>query len=105
MAADGAETLRLDVWLWRARFFRTRSLASQHVSQRGVRITRHRQTRKVDKPGTSIVVGDVLTFTRARQVQTIEIAGLGSRRGPANEARTLYISLSEDKDDDGAACV
>ncbi|MEM7768286.1 MAG: S4 domain-containing protein [Pseudomonadota bacterium] len=105
MADKGEDdTLRLDIWLWRARFFKTRALASAHINKRGVRVSRHGQTRRVDKPGATVTAGDVLTFTRTRIVHVIEIAGLGERRGPADESRTLYIDLSGDEED-GAANV
>ena len=61
-----ADTLRLDVWLWRARFFKTRSLAAGHVRRRGVRLSHNGQTRRVDKPGqviTSFVTSDSKNFS------------------------------------------
>ena len=45
-------SLRLDVWLWRARFFKTRALSGAHIRKRGARITRNGLTRRVNKPGT-----------------------------------------------------
>ncbi len=99
MADDAPASQRVDVWLWRARFFRTRTQATEHVSRRGVRISRNGQTRRVDKPATNVTVGDVLTFTRAQRVEVIEIAGLGARRGPAEEARALYIERGSDTED------
>lgn len=88
--------LRLDVWLWRARFFRTRGLATAHVTGRGVRITRLGQTRRVDKAGTGVCVGDVLTFAAGPHIHTIRIVGLGTRRGPASEAQGLYEPAGEE---------
>ncbi|MEL6828882.1 MAG: RNA-binding S4 domain-containing protein [Pseudomonadota bacterium] len=82
--------MRIDIWLWRARFFRTRALASDHVARRGVRITRNGLTRKTDKPGTRITCGDVLLFKRQPDPDMIEIVELGTRRGPATEAAGLY---------------
>ncbi|MEL6286429.1 MAG: RNA-binding S4 domain-containing protein [Pseudomonadota bacterium] len=98
MTDQSIESQRLDVWLWRARFFKTRALAMQHISRRGVRISRHGQTRRVDKPATGVMVGDVLTFTRAKALQVIEVAGLGERRGPASEAQALYAVVGDDDD-------
>lgn len=92
------ETARLDVWLWRGRFFKTRALAGKAVEKRGVRVTRFGQTRRTSKPGASVAVGDVLTFTRARRIQTVEIVALGERRGPASEAEALYRKLGDDDD-------
>ncbi len=90
-----AETLRVDAWLWRARFFRTRGLASEHVSRKGLRITRHGQTRRVDKPGTQISPGDVLTFGKDDHIRTVEVIALGTRRGPPAEAQALYQPVGE----------
>jgi ribosome-associated heat shock protein Hsp15 len=86
---------RLDVWLWRARFFRTRSLASAYVSGRGVRLTRGGATRKVSKPGHRVLPGDVVSFPLRSQIVALRVLSCGERRGPAGEARTLYDNLSE----------
>ncbi|MEM8617607.1 MAG: RNA-binding S4 domain-containing protein [Pseudomonadota bacterium] len=89
------EALRVDIWLWRARFFKTRAAASDYVGRKGVRITRLGQTRKTDKPGARISPGDTLTFYKAKQIETVEIVALGTRRGPASEAQALYTRNSE----------
>ena len=88
-----AGSVRLDIWLWRARFFRTRALATDHVRGKAVRISRNGQTRRTDKPGTAISVGDVVTFGRGEHIRTVEILALGMRRGPAEEAQALYCLL------------
>jgi ribosome-associated heat shock protein Hsp15 len=81
--------LRLDKWLWRARFFKTRSLATKictggHVRTGGAAVTKaHHQVR----------VGDVLTFAQGRYIRVVKVLALGTRRGPAIEARTLYEDL------------
>ena len=87
------DTLRLDVWLWRARFFKTRSLAAGHVRRRGVRLSHNGQTRRIDKPGQVITPGDVVTLARGAHITSVEILALGTRRGPAEEARALYRPL------------
>ena len=80
---------RLDKWLWRARFFKTRSLAAKvcsggHVRSGGAAVTKaHHQVR----------VGDVLTFAQGRYIRVVKVLALGTRRGPASEARTLYEDL------------
>lgn len=90
MSKAEAVDIRVDVWLWRARFFKTRALATDFVSRKGIRITRHGQTRKTDKAGQRISAGDILTFSRARTLETVEVLGIGDRRGPAAEAQALY---------------
>lgn len=87
---DGRATIRLDKWLWQARMFRSRSLAARQVADGRVRVNGARVT----KPATAVTTGDTLTFARTGQVMVLRIAALGSRRGPAAEARTLYEDLS-----------
>ena len=86
MSADG---IRLDKWLWHARFFKSRGLASKICEAGKVRV----DGAIVRKSHYTVRVGDVLTFPRARDVQVVRIEALGVRRGPATEARTLYTSL------------
>ncbi|MEM9571126.1 MAG: RNA-binding S4 domain-containing protein [Pseudomonadota bacterium] len=88
--SDAENEVRVDIWLWRARFFKTRALATDYVSRKGIRITRHGQTRKTDKAGQRISVGDVLTFYKAKAIETVEVLEIGVRRGPAAEAAGLY---------------
>ena len=90
MSETADEDVRVDIWLWRARFFKTRALATDYVSRKGIRITRHGHTRKSDKAGQRICPGDVLTFYKAKAIETVEVLQVGERRGPAAEARTLY---------------
>ena len=90
MSREATEDVRVDIWLWRARFFKTRAQATDYVSRKGIRITRHGQTRKSDKAGQRVSPGDVLTFYKAKTIETVEILALGERRGPASEAQTLY---------------
>ena len=82
--------LRLDKWLWHARFFKTRTLAAKIVSGGHVRVN----SDKISKPAYSIVVGDVLTFAQGNHIRVIEVLALGERRGPAPEAQTLYLDKS-----------
>jgi ribosome-associated heat shock protein Hsp15 len=86
-------SLRLDIWLWRARFFKTRALSTAHIKGHGVRLSHLGQTRKTDKPGTSLAVGDVVTFGKGGRIYSVEVLDLGDRRGPAEEARALYRPL------------
>ncbi|MGE6699139.1 RNA-binding S4 domain-containing protein [Hyphomonas sp. NPDC076900] len=86
-------SLRLDIWLWRARFFKTRALSTAHIKGHGVRLSHRGQIRKTDKPGAALTVGDVVTFGKAGRIYCIEVLDLGDRRGPAEEARALYRPL------------
>lgn len=81
-----AQRERLDKWLWRARFFKTRTVAAAAVSGGKVRVNAERQL----KPGYAVKCGDALTIARAGEVFVVRIEGLGERRGPAAEAQTLY---------------
>ncbi len=82
--------LRIDKWLWHARFFKSRSLATRHCSQGRVRVNGNRVT----KPHAMVRPGDVLTFPKGPHIHVVRIALLGVRRGPAKEAVTLYEDLS-----------
>lgn len=78
--------IRLDKWLWHARFAKTRSVAAGLVERGRVRVNAVRVT----KPGRAIRVGDVLTLTLGREVRVVRMLSQGKRRGPASEAQTLY---------------
>jgi ribosome-associated heat shock protein Hsp15 len=90
-----AETdgLRLDKWLWQARFFKTRSLAAKLAERRKVRINRT----LVTKPHYRVRPGDVLTFPQGQEIRVVRILALGVRRGPAPEAQALYEEIPEDR--------
>ncbi|MDA0188492.1 MAG: RNA-binding S4 domain-containing protein, partial [Proteobacteria bacterium] len=81
-----------DKWLWQARFFKTRSLASRVVTDGQVRVNAQR----VSKAATSVRPGDVLTFAQGARVRVIKITALGLRRGPASEAQGLFEDLTPD---------
>ncbi|MEL6450785.1 MAG: RNA-binding S4 domain-containing protein [Pseudomonadota bacterium] len=87
---EAAEKLRLDKWLWFARFFKTRSLAAARVAAGDVRVNGDRVTKRA----TTITAGDVLTFSQGRVVRVVEVTAVGTRRGPAPEAQGLYSDLS-----------
>ena len=87
------DACRLDVWLHRARFMRTRALAATFVEAGRVRVTRGGVQQRVNRPGRTVRVGDELLFATGGRVTALRIAGLGVRRGPPEEARALYSSL------------
>ncbi|SDW21672.1 RNA-binding S4 domain-containing protein [Litoreibacter albidus] len=82
-----SETLRIDKWLWHARFFKTRTLAAKQVTSGHVRVN----AGKIDKAAYKIGAGDVLTFAQGDRIRVVEILACGTRRGPAPEAQTLYL--------------
>ncbi|MEY2991623.1 MAG: hypothetical protein RI946_1017 [Pseudomonadota bacterium] len=84
------QKLRIDKWLWHARFFKTRTLAAKIVAGGHVRVN----SDKISKPAFSVGTGDVLTFAQGDHIRVIEVLGLGERRGPAAEAQTLYLDRS-----------
>lgn len=93
-AARNEASQRLDQWLWHARLFKTRTLASKFVSEGGVRITRNDQTNRVEKSSLAIHIGDILSFYRADRLRIIVVDAVATRRGPASEAQTLYTDQS-----------
>ena len=90
MSEDAVPTIRVDKWLWYARFLKSRSLASRFVSDGNLRIGGERST----KPSRGVKPGDVLTFVQATQTRVIKIVACGERRGPAPEAQALYEDLT-----------
>jgi len=84
-----APKFRLDKFLWHARFAKTRSLAAK-LCAAGIRV----DGVLVAKPGALVRPGQVLTFALGRHVRVIELLAVGDRRGPAEEARTLYRDLA-----------
>jgi ribosome-associated heat shock protein Hsp15 len=88
-AAAPRPTLRIDKWLWQARFFKTRALAAATVEEGRVRIN----GQPTAKPGHAVGAGDVLTFAQGGRIRVIRILALGQRRGPAGEAQALYLDL------------
>ncbi|MEM7507062.1 MAG: RNA-binding S4 domain-containing protein [Pseudomonadota bacterium] len=87
--AEPSEKIRIDKWLWQARFFKTRSRAGEVAAKGGLRINGER----CEKAAQQVRPGDVLTFPQGRIVRVIQIDGIGTRRGPAAEAQALYTDL------------
>ena len=84
-------TLRLDKWLWHARFFKSRSLAAAFGAEGRLRLNR----RHIGRASAPVRVGDVLTFPLGNAIRVVRVLALGTRRGPPAEARKLYVELSE----------
>lgn len=82
-------TIRIDKWLWFARFFKSRTLAARMVAEGHVRLNRERIT----KSHGAVRPGDVLTFPQGRDIRVVRVLDCGMRRGPAAEAQQLYEDL------------
>ena len=89
-APDGADSQRLDKWLWCARFFKSRSLANALLAASRLRM----DGSVVAKAHQKVKVGAVLTFPQGPHVRVVKVLSLATRRGPAPEARTLYEDLA-----------
>jgi ribosomal 50S subunit-recycling heat shock protein len=90
---ETADSCRADVWLWRARFFKTRTLAAKVCEEGRVRLTRDGSQTRLDKPARSLRIGDELVFAVGGRLTAVRIESLGVRRGPPVEARGLYSPL------------
>ena len=84
------EKIRLDTWLWYARFYKSRSLSSKAILNGKLRVN----SNKIIKPASKVKINDVLTINHINMVRIIQVQSLGSRRGPASEAQKLYNDLS-----------
>lgn len=84
-------SLRLDKWLWHARFFKSRALASKQCAKGRVRV----DGAVVRKAHFAVRPGHVLTFPQGGTIRVVRILALGTRRGPAPEARELYEVIEE----------
>lgn len=94
-APDGGPmSIRIDKWLWQARFLKTRSLATSLVAAGRVRLNGVR----IVKPGHAVRAGDILTLPVGSAVQVVRVVTCGIRRGPATEARSLYADLTPGQD-------
>lgn len=80
-----SEGVRIDLWLWAARFFKTRALAREAVVLSRVRIAG-----QSCKPSRTVRLGDRIEIERAGETWQIEVSGLSDTRGPATVAQQLY---------------
>ena len=86
------EKIRLDIWLWHARFYKSRRLSSKAILSGKLRVN----SIKIIKPASKVKISDVLTINHVNMVRIIQIQSIGARRGPAREAQALYNDLSAD---------
>jgi len=84
------QSIRLDKWLWQARFFKARSISTKVVTAGHVRLNGV----EVKKTSTPIKVGDTLEFLQVETLRIVKLQALGTRRGPSVEAQTLYEDLT-----------
>ena len=84
------ERQRIDKWLWYARFFKTRSLATRLCGAGRLRLNRT----PISKAHAMVRPGDVLTFPHGNLIRVVKIVALGERRGSPSSARTLYEDLA-----------
>lgn len=85
-----AASLRIDKWLWAARFFKTRSLATEAIHAGHIKLNG-----STIKPAREVKIGDELDITASNVRFTIFIRGLNDQRRPASEAQALYEETSE----------
>ena len=85
-----SDGVRLDKWLWAARFFKTRSLATDAVERGRVKANGERC-----KPARTVRLGDLLDADNGSTAWQVRVTGLSDKRGPATEARTLYAETAE----------
>ena len=83
------KTLRIDKWLWYARFFKSRTLASKLCASGKLRLN----CELICKGHATLKKGDVLTFPKEKDVRVIKIISVANRRSAASEAATLYEDL------------
>lgn len=84
-------TIRLDKWLYYARFFKTRALSAKVITKGHVRVN----AVKTRKAATLVGPEDTLTFAQEREIRVVQIIATGTRRGPASEAQELYTDLAD----------
>jgi ribosome-associated heat shock protein Hsp15 len=85
--------IRIDKWLWHARFHKTRSLAQAAAVKGHIRLN----GRRIEKASAEVRIGDTLTVPRGNQIVVVRVLGCGIRRGPAAEAQALYEVVADDK--------
>jgi ribosome-associated heat shock protein Hsp15 len=86
------EKVRIDKWLWAARFFKTRSLATEAVAGGRVHVDGARV-----KPAKEVRVGDRLEISIGEVTFGVEVRGLADKRGPASQAQALYEESEESR--------
>jgi ribosome-associated heat shock protein Hsp15 len=89
-SSDLSDGVRLDKWLWAARFFKTRSLASEAINGGKIQLNGHRAKR-----AKHVQIGDEVRIRKGPYEQSVVVRGLAEKRGPAKVAQTLYEETPE----------
>lgn len=84
------DKLRIDKWLWAARFYKTRSLAVEEIEKGRVRINDQEA-----KPAREVKVGDTVSLRQGPVIRTLVVRGISNQRGPAPVAQQLYEETAE----------
>ena len=84
------DSLRIDKWLWAARFYKTRSLAAEEISKNRVQVNGQDA-----KPSKEVKVGDTVQLRQGAVLRTVQVLGLSGVRGPAPVAQLLYAETAE----------
>ena len=91
--SEPGESVRFDRWLWAARFYKTRTLASKEIAGGKARLNGERA-----KAAAPVRIGDTVRVLKAPYEWVVEVRGLAERRGPAREARKLYEEREESRE-------
>jgi ribosome-associated heat shock protein Hsp15 len=83
--SEAPSSMRLDKWLWAARFYKTRALAVDEINLGRVRVAG-----QPVKPARDVKVGDLLSIRTGNVTREVEVKGLSNQRGPAPQAQQLY---------------
>ncbi len=90
---DQDSSVRLDKWLWAARFFKTRSLSQDNIELGRIRLNGQRV-----KPSKEIKIGDTLEINRGQERMIVVVKGISSKRGGAPDAQKLYMETEESRE-------
>lgn len=92
------ERLRIDKWLWAARFYKTRTLACDELVKGRVQVNA-----QVAKPSREVKVGDTVVIRQSPVIRTITVLGISQQRGPAEQAQQMYAETPDSIRDRGQA--
>lgn len=84
------ERMRIDKWLWAARFYKTRSLAADEIGKHRIQVNGD-----VAKPAREVKSGDMVSLRQGPVTRTVQVLGLSAQRGPAPVAQQLYAETPE----------